>query len=73
MLLGLGAMATRAGVPRGWLREEALAGRIPFLAAGERMLFRASAVEHLLLARASGEPAPTPDRAPAQEARHASR
>ena len=40
-------MATRAGVPRGWLRAEAEAGRIPHLRAGERLLFRAELVERV--------------------------
>lgn len=52
-------MATRAGVPRGWLRAEAEAGRVPHLRAGERLLFRAALVERVLLARAADK-APNP-------------
>jgi len=67
-LIGLGAMATRAGVPRGWLRAEAEAGRIPHLRAGARLLFRVDLVERVLLARAGGEaPDPRPWREEARE------
>ncbi len=60
-LIGLGAMATRAGVPRGWLRAEAEAGRVPCLRAGERLLFSADTVERVLLSRAAAEsPIPCP-------------
>jgi len=68
-LIGLGAMATRAGVPRGWLRAEAEAGRIPHLRAGGRLLFCVELVERVLLARAGGEVRdPRPSREEARDA-----
>lgn len=48
----LDQVATRFGVPSNWLRAEAIAGRIPCLKAGRRMLFNAAAVETELAARA---------------------
>ena len=64
-LIGLGAMATRAGIPQGWLRDEALAGRIPHLSAGARLLFVPTLVERELLRRAAGK-TPT-DQRPARK------
>jgi hypothetical protein len=46
--------ATRLGVPASWLRAEALAGRVPYLRAGRRMLFNPRAIEAVLLDRAAG-------------------
>jgi len=41
------------GVPPKWLKNEALAGRIPSLKADGRWLFNVSAVERVLLDRAA--------------------
>ncbi len=51
-LLHTGAMARRLGVRTDWLRQEAKAGHIPALAAGDRYLFDPEAVEAELLRRA---------------------
>jgi excisionase family DNA binding protein len=50
-------MARRLRVPAKWLREQAIAGRIPHLRAGSAFLFEPSAVERavLKLLRASSE------------------
>jgi hypothetical protein len=48
-------------VPAAWLREEALAGRLPHLKAGKAILFDVNLVEQILLKRArqhAGEEAP---------------
>lgn len=50
--LPLQTTAGRLGVPAAWLREEALAGRVPYLRAGRRMLFAPAEVERVLIARA---------------------
>ncbi len=42
----------RFGVPLAWLKAEALAGRIPCLRVGRRLLFNVEAVERVLLERA---------------------
>ena len=52
-LLPLGAMARQLHVPAKWLREEAAAGRIPHLRAGNVLLFNPAVVEPLLIERAS--------------------
>lgn len=49
--------ARTLGVPAYWLRAEALAGRVPALKAGRKLLFDHEAVEEALLARAGGEKA----------------
>jgi hypothetical protein len=54
-LLPLGPMARRLKVTNGWLREEAVANRVPCLKAGKRFLFAPEAVERVLAARAAGE------------------
>lgn len=46
-------LARRLRVPLGWLREEAAAGRLPHVHAGERFLFDQVAVEQTLLRRAN--------------------
>ena len=51
-LLTIGAMARRLHVPATWLRAEALAGRLPHLRAGQRVLFHVDTVEQILLERA---------------------
>jgi len=53
-LLPLGAMARRAHVPTRWLRDEAVAGRVPHLNAGGRLLFNPALVHAGLVARPSG-------------------
>lgn len=55
VFLPLRRAAGRLGVPANWLRREALAGRVPYLRVGRRMLFNPAAVEGALLNRASQE------------------
>jgi hypothetical protein len=55
-LLNLRLMARRPYVSQKWLRDEALAGRVPCLRAGSRLLFSAEAVERVLADRAAGKP-----------------
>jgi len=45
--------AARLGVPAAWLRAEALAGRIPSLQVGRRLLVNVGAIESVLLERAA--------------------
>lgn len=45
-------MARRLRVTQAWLRDEAEAGRIPHLKAGDRLLFDPETVERVLLERA---------------------
>lgn len=47
----LGAMARRLRVPAKWLRDEAEAGRLPHLKAGNSLLFDAETVERLIINR----------------------
>lgn len=51
-LVPLGATARWLRVPAQWLEEEAKAGRVPCLHAGERFLFDPESVERVLLERA---------------------
>lgn len=51
VFLPLRRAAARLGVPAAWLRAEALAGRVPFLSVGRRLLFNTAAVESALLER----------------------
>jgi hypothetical protein len=51
-LLPLGPTARLLGVPSGWLRAEADAGRLPCLRAGAIYLFDVDTIERLLLERA---------------------
>lgn len=51
-LLLVGPMARRLRVTVKWLRDEAEAGRIPHLKAGQRLLFDPETVERVLLERA---------------------
>jgi hypothetical protein len=52
-LVRLHALATALSLPRAWLREEALAGRIPCLRAGKHLLFNLPAVKEAVAARAA--------------------
>ena len=54
-LIPLANMARRVRVPAKWLRAEALAGRIPCLNAGGRVLFNPEVVEVALSVRAAGK------------------
>jgi excisionase family DNA binding protein len=54
-LLPLSRLAARLRLPADWLREEALAGRIPCLRVGRKLLFNADAVEKALAERAGRE------------------
>lgn len=47
-LLTLDRMARRLGVTQRWLREQAEAGTIPHIKAGDRYLFSVTAVENTL-------------------------
>lgn len=51
-LLNLVTMARVLGVPKSWLKDEADAGRVPCLRAGDRYLFAPDAVERVLADRA---------------------
>ena len=52
-LYPLNAMAHRLRVTTKWLREEAEAGRVPCLRAGDRLLFHPPTVLLVLVARAA--------------------
>lgn len=52
-LLSLSRTARRLGVTQQWLREQAEAGAVPSLRAGNRYLFNTVAVEETLAARAA--------------------
>jgi hypothetical protein len=54
-LLPLGRMARQLHVTSAWLRNEADAGRVPCLKAGNRYLFAPEVVERVLAARAAQE------------------
>jgi hypothetical protein len=49
----LRSLASLLKLPAAWLRTEALAGRIPSLRVGRRLLFNPVAVEEALLKRAA--------------------
>lgn len=53
-LVSLMGLKRALHLPAVWLKAEALAGRIPSLKAGNRLLFNAEAVERALLDRAAG-------------------
>lgn len=57
-VLGLNRMARRLRVTQKWLKEEADAGRLPYLKAGTRYLFDPQTVEQVLKQRASAESKP---------------
>jgi hypothetical protein len=46
-------LAARVRLPAAWLRQEALAGRIPCLRVGRRLLFNVEAVKAALYERAA--------------------
>lgn len=50
-LMDLEDMAEFLGVPEHWLKEEAAAGRIPFLGAGDVLLFHPDSLEKVLTAQ----------------------
>jgi len=52
----LGVMARRLHVPPKWLRQEAEAGRIPALRAGDRFVFRPDIVARIVAERAAEPP-----------------
>ena len=52
-LVNLTQLARRTGLTQPWLKSEALAGRLPCLIAGTRLLFNLPAVETVLAERAS--------------------
>jgi excisionase family DNA binding protein len=52
-LLSLARMARRLGVTCAWLREQADAGKIPYLAAGRRYLFNPVALQEALAVKAA--------------------
>jgi hypothetical protein len=52
-LVSLSRLATELRLPRKWLRREALAGRLPCLRVGRRLLFTTAAVEQVLAERAA--------------------
>jgi hypothetical protein len=52
-LYTLHRLATELRLPRAWLRQEALAGRLPCLSAGRKLLFSRAAVERALSERAA--------------------
>ena len=49
----IGVMARIIHVPPKWLREEAEAGRIPALRAGDRFVFRPDVVTRIIAERAA--------------------
>ena len=52
-LFSLPRMARRLGVTQQWLREQAKAGQIPCLMAGNRYLFNPVAIQEALAAKAA--------------------
>lgn len=52
-LLSLSRMARRLGVTQQWLRDQADAGKIPCLKAGNRYLFNPVAVQETLATKAA--------------------
>jgi excisionase family DNA binding protein len=52
-VLPLYRLAARLRLPAGWLRQEAMAGRLPCLRIGRRLLFNKEAVERALADRAA--------------------
>jgi hypothetical protein len=54
-LLPLNIIARRLRVPVRWLRDEALAGRVPHLDAGGKLMADLAAVEAVLHERAVGD------------------
>jgi hypothetical protein len=54
-LTNLHGLAAALRLPRNWLRREALAGRIPCLRIGRKLLFERDSVERALAQRAAGK------------------
>jgi hypothetical protein len=52
-LTSLADLSAQLRLPRQWLRAEALAGRLPCLKVGRKLLFNPGAVEKALAERAS--------------------
>jgi hypothetical protein len=52
-LLSLHQLAGRIRLPREWLRDEALAGRLPCLRVGRKLFFNLSTIEKILAERAA--------------------
>ncbi len=52
-LLTLHRLAAHLRLPREWLRAEAIAGRLPCLRVGRKLLFNLPAVERILAERAA--------------------
>lgn len=65
-LIPLAAMARLARVPARWLRTEAIAGRLPHLAAGSQILFDAEIVLRILEERARALPISCSTHAPSE-------
>lgn len=53
LVISLNRLANRTKLPREWLRTEALAGRLPYLKVGRKLLFNPEAVERKLAERAA--------------------
>jgi excisionase family DNA binding protein len=51
--LTLNRLAARLRLPRDWVRREAMAGRLPCLRVGKKLLFNLAAVEQALADRAA--------------------
>jgi hypothetical protein len=51
--LTLNQLSLRTGLPHDWLREQALAGNLPCLRVGDKLLFNLEAVQAALAGMAS--------------------
>ena len=58
--ISLDALATRLGLPRAYLRDQARRGRIPHLQVGGRLRFEESVVREALRRQAGGASAAEP-------------
>jgi len=65
-LLSLSRLARRLGITQQWLREQADAGKIPCLKAGNRHLFNPVAVEETLASKAAQTRIARPEESPTQ-------
>ena len=52
-IVNVGKLARLLQLPAAWIKEEALAGRLPCLKIGRRLMFNAEAVRRALLDRAA--------------------